>query len=107
VLTGAQHRTSYLPNIPPHTNKKNEGKCKTKGGDFDNYGEASNSNPMRIYCSWIATRYPPCVELNCPKGKFSYVKGLTTAGHGTAVGVGGERLSKTLKIVGDKNQPQM
>jgi hypothetical protein len=47
VLTGAHYQTSYLPNIPPHSNKGEEVTVKTNGGDFGIYGKRSNKLPRK------------------------------------------------------------
>jgi hypothetical protein len=38
-----------------------------------------------MFCSWRATRRPPCVELNCPKVKFRYIRAVTTVAQGTVI----------------------
>jgi hypothetical protein len=48
-------------------------------------GEAAVRDPVKIYCSWSATRYPQYIELDCPKEKFSYIRGTFTAAQGTAI----------------------
>jgi hypothetical protein len=66
VLSGDQYQTSYLPNIPPRTNKGKEVRGKTKEETSVISVEAAVSGPMKI-CSWGATRHPPRFELNCPR----------------------------------------
>jgi hypothetical protein len=85
VLTVVQYQTSYLPNRPPHTNKGNGARVKTKG-HFGNYWRGSSQQPSEDYCRLSTTLRPLCFELNyTTKGKFSYVRDVSTAGQGTAV----------------------
>lgn len=83
-LTGAQYQT-YLPHMQPHTNKKKVVSTKRR---LEINGGAQP--PVKIHCSWSATRRPPCVELTCPKRNLSYMKSVSTEGHGTAIQGGGE-----------------
>jgi hypothetical protein len=45
VPTGAQYQTSYLPNIPHHTNKEKRVSVKTGGGDFGSYWRCRSQRP--------------------------------------------------------------
>jgi hypothetical protein len=68
----------------PHT-KKEKGVLRQSEETLAITGKAAVRGPVKIYCHWSATLYPPCPELNCPKEKFSHVRGIFTAGQGTAI----------------------
>jgi hypothetical protein len=69
VLTVAQYQTSYLHNIPPHSNKRKGSRVKINGGDFDIYGRGSSQRPREDLCRWsvalrpLFSQKPPLKEM--------------------------------------------